>query len=47
MIYEARVGTAVFFFAKHKKEKITKQQARNEKLPREEWLRVKYISLQY
>jgi hypothetical protein len=25
MIYEARVGTVVFYFAKHKKEKITKE----------------------
>jgi hypothetical protein len=47
MIYEARVGTVVFYFAKHKNQIITKEQARNKKLPRDEWLRVKNISLQY
>jgi hypothetical protein len=46
MIYEARVGTVLFYFAKHKKQKITKEQARNEKLTLDEWLRVKNISLQ-
>jgi hypothetical protein len=28
MIYEARVGIVVFYFAKHKKQKIMKEQAR-------------------